>query len=151
MKTTIFPRLAAAVLMVGISVGLAGAPTAALAKDKHSQEEILKKKKAQSGQQSGQKTQAGQKSQASKHKPDSKPQSNSKQQHKTPAKNAHANPDWKHKGGKMPKNFRGEPVDYRKHNLKQPPKGYQWVRHNNDYVLIAISTGIVSAIINATR
>ncbi|WP_346915646.1 RcnB family protein [uncultured Roseibium sp.] len=60
-------------------------------------------------------------------------------------------PNWKKKGGQMPQNARGPQVDYRQHNLKKPPEGYRWVRNGDDFVLIAITTGIISAIVNATR
>lgn len=51
----------------------------------------------------------------------------------------------------MPKQSFGPQVDYKKHNLKKPPEGYRWVRHGDDFVLIAITTGIISAIIKATH
>jgi Ni/Co efflux regulator RcnB len=38
-------------------------------------------------------------------------------------------------------------VDWRSHHLRQPPSGYEWVQNGNDYVLIAISSGIVAGII----
>lgn len=38
-------------------------------------------------------------------------------------------------------------VDWRSHHLRQPPNGYEWVQNGNDYVLIAIGSGIVAGII----
>lgn len=44
-------------------------------------------------------------------------------------------------------------VDYRKYRgLRAPPRGYRWVRSDNDAVLIAISSGIIASVIaNAIR
>ncbi|MFD1695613.1 RcnB family protein [Roseibium aestuarii] len=58
---------------------------------------------------------------------------------------------WRHKGGKMPKASIGAEVDYRKHGLRKPPAGHRWVRHGNDYVLVAIGTGIIASIIAVTH
>jgi len=33
--------------------------------------------------------------------------------------------------------------DYRHYRLRHPPRGYRWVRANNDYLLVAIATGII--------
>ncbi|MBD8892414.1 RcnB family protein [Roseibium litorale] len=149
----IWSRAAAAMLAVCVSASLAGAPSIAAAKDKPTQEELLLKKKKQQHQ----KQQGEQKAHASKpagklsgEKLKKQQKVEAQQKMKKPASHAAA-ADWKRTGGTMPKKFRGAPVDYKKHHLKQPPKGYKWVRHNNDYVLVAISTGIVSAIISATR
>jgi Ni/Co efflux regulator RcnB len=38
-------------------------------------------------------------------------------------------------------------VDWRHHHLRQPPSGYEWVQNGNDYVLIAIGSGIIASII----
>jgi Ni/Co efflux regulator RcnB len=29
------------------------------------------------------------------------------------------------------------------HGLRRPPRGYQWVQNGSDYVLVAITTGII--------
>ena len=44
-------------------------------------------------------------------------------------------------------------VDYRKYRgLRAPPRGYRWVRSDNDAVLVAIGTGIIASVIaNAIR
>ncbi|MBZ8134516.1 hypothetical protein CLD20_14645 [Afifella sp. IM 167] len=39
--------------------------------------------------------------------------------------------------------------DYRARGLKAPPKGYHWVRDGDEYLMVAISTGIVSAIVRS--
>ena len=38
-------------------------------------------------------------------------------------------------------------VDYRRYNLRQPPRGYEWRRQNNQFVLAAITTGVIASII----
>ena len=54
---------------------------------------------------------------------------------------------WK-KGNRLPPNYRGHVVNnYSHYKLRQPPRGYHWVKVNNDYMLISIATGIISSII----
>lgn len=55
---------------------------------------------------------------------------------------------WRH-GEKLPASYRGKAyvVDYRHYGLKAPPRGYQYVRVNNDVVLAAIATGVISSVI----
>ncbi|MDP2023256.1 MAG: RcnB family protein [Hydrogenophaga sp.] len=38
-------------------------------------------------------------------------------------------------------------ADYRGHRLAPPPRGHQWVQVGSDYVLIAITTGLIANII----
>ena len=38
-------------------------------------------------------------------------------------------------------------VDYRQHHLRQPPRGYEWRERNGEYVLAAITTGLIFSII----
>lgn len=38
-------------------------------------------------------------------------------------------------------------VDHRGHRLAPPPRGHQWVQVGSDYVLIAITTGLIANII----
>ncbi|MFA1626815.1 RcnB family protein [Rhizobium mongolense] len=40
--------------------------------------------------------------------------------------------------------------DYRRYRLSAPPRGYRWVRVDNEFLLIGVTSGIVSSII-ATR
>ncbi|MEO9340426.1 RcnB family protein [Mesorhizobium sp. SB112] len=55
---------------------------------------------------------------------------------------------WK-KGGKY--GGQGSAVsDHRQHNLKAPPKGHRWVRDGNDFILVAIGTGIIASITSNT-
>lgn len=39
--------------------------------------------------------------------------------------------------------------DYRRYRLSAPPRGYRWVRADNNYILIGITSGIISSIIAA--
>jgi Ni/Co efflux regulator RcnB len=38
-------------------------------------------------------------------------------------------------------------VDYRQHNLRQPPDGYEWRESGGQYVLAAVATGVIASII----
>ena len=42
-------------------------------------------------------------------------------------------------------------VDYRAHHLRAPPRGYQWVRADNDYALVALTTGLIASIVAANH
>jgi Ni/Co efflux regulator RcnB len=45
-----------------------------------------------------------------------------------------------------------QPIDYRQHNLRRPPRGYEWRQSNGQYILGAVATGLIaSAIINSGR
>ena len=37
--------------------------------------------------------------------------------------------------------------NWHEHNLRAPPRGYRWVRSGNDFVLVAITTGIIADIL----
>ncbi len=37
--------------------------------------------------------------------------------------------------------------DYRRYRLAPPPRGYRWVRADNEYLLIGVTSGIISSII----
>ncbi|WP_454849741.1 RcnB family protein [Rhizobium binxianense] len=37
--------------------------------------------------------------------------------------------------------------DYRRYRLSAPPRGYRWVKADNDFLLIGITSGIISSII----
>ena len=41
------------------------------------------------------------------------------------------------------------PVDYRSHHLRAPPQGYAWRESNGQYVLAAVTTGVIASIILA--
>lgn len=42
-------------------------------------------------------------------------------------------------------------VDYRAHHLRAPPRGYQWVRVDDNYALVALTTGLIASIIASGR
>ncbi|MDE1158413.1 MAG: RcnB family protein [Neorhizobium sp.] len=39
--------------------------------------------------------------------------------------------------------------DYRRYRLSSPPRGYHWVRADNQYLLIGVTSGLISSIITA--
>jgi Ni/Co efflux regulator RcnB len=45
---------------------------------------------------------------------------------------------------------RYERVDYRRYHLRQPPRGYEWRRVDNNYVLAAVATGLIASVIAAS-
>ncbi|MDR3500745.1 MAG: RcnB family protein [Parvibaculum sp.] len=59
---------------------------------------------------------------------------------------AHRN--WK-RGQKLPYAYRdrGYVVDYRAYRLSQPPRGYQWIRVNNNVYLVQQSNGLIAQIV----
>ena len=38
-------------------------------------------------------------------------------------------------------------VDYRQHNLRRPPRGYEWRESNGQFILAAVATGVIASII----
>jgi Ni/Co efflux regulator RcnB len=58
---------------------------------------------------------------------------------------------WYRQGGRVPENYRGGGYvvnDWRHSRLREPPRGYHYVRSDNgDFLLVAISTGIIASII----
>lgn len=58
---------------------------------------------------------------------------------------------WYKRGGHVPAQYRGGTYvvsDWRARHLRQPPRGYHYVRSDNgDFLLVAISTGIIASII----
>ena len=56
-----------------------------------------------------------------------------------------------HKGERLPAEYRTKVYvveDYNSYRLRQPPRGYHWVRVDNDVVLTAIATGVVLEVVN---
>jgi Ni/Co efflux regulator RcnB len=54
------------------------------------------------------------------------------------------------RGGRLPDEYRGSRYvvnDWRGRHLSAPPRGYQWVQANNDYVLAAIATGLIAQVL----
>jgi Ni/Co efflux regulator RcnB len=39
------------------------------------------------------------------------------------------------------------PVDYRRHHLRQPPRGYEWRESNGRYVMAAVATGVIASML----
>ena len=58
---------------------------------------------------------------------------------------------WYKRGGHVPQQYRGGDyivTDWHARHLRQPPRGYQYVRSDNgDFLLVAISTGIIASIL----
>jgi Ni/Co efflux regulator RcnB len=55
-----------------------------------------------------------------------------------------------HRGEQLPSAYRSKSyvVNYHTYGLRAPPRGYQYVRVNNDVVLTAITTGIIASVIS---
>lgn len=54
--------------------------------------------------------------------------------------------------GERVRGYHYEHVDWRYHHLRRPPRGYDWVRADDgEFLLVAISTGIVASIILNSR
>ena len=56
------------------------------------------------------------------------------------------------RGERLPSSYysnRGHYVDYRRHHLRQPPRGYQWVQVDNNYALVALTSGLIASIISS--
>ena len=60
---------------------------------------------------------------------------------------------WYRRGGRMPAEYRSrqyEVTDWRADHLRQPPRGYRWVRSDNgDFLMVAVTTGIIASILLA--
>jgi Ni/Co efflux regulator RcnB len=53
------------------------------------------------------------------------------------------------RGERLPASYRTRDhyVDYRAHHLRAPPRGYRWVQADNNYALVAITSGLIASII----
>ncbi|MEB2231118.1 RcnB family protein [Xanthomonas campestris pv. campestris] len=52
------------------------------------------------------------------------------------------------RGERLAPDHRGNRVaDYRKHHLNTPPRGHEWRRVDNTYVLIAVATGLIASVV----
>ena len=61
--------------------------------------------------------------------------------------------NWR-KGGRIDRSDwnRGQRVsDYRRYKLQRPPRGYEWRRVDNNYVLAAAATGLIAALVLANQ
>jgi Ni/Co efflux regulator RcnB len=58
---------------------------------------------------------------------------------------------WYKKGGHVPAEYNGgnyAVADWRANHLRQPPRGYHYVRSDNgDFLLVAVTTGVIASII----
>jgi Ni/Co efflux regulator RcnB len=55
-----------------------------------------------------------------------------------------------YRGDRFPAEYRSRHYvvnDWRSHRLSAPPSGHQWVQSGNDYVLIAVATGIIAQLL----
>ena len=55
-----------------------------------------------------------------------------------------------YRGGRLPPSYRSRQYvvdDWRGHRLSAPPRGYHWVQAGGDYVLVAITTGVILSIL----
>jgi Ni/Co efflux regulator RcnB len=59
------------------------------------------------------------------------------------------------RGQRLPSAYyqdRSHYVDYRAHHLRAPPRGYRWVQtDDNNYAMVAITTGLIASLIAANR
>jgi len=46
---------------------------------------------------------------------------------------------------------RGEKVDWHQYHLRRPPSGYEWRLVDGNYVLAAISTGVIASVVIAAN
>lgn len=52
------------------------------------------------------------------------------------------------RGRELPRNYRRNVVrDYGRYQLRKPAWGQQWVRVNNDYLLISIASGVIASVV----
>ncbi len=59
------------------------------------------------------------------------------------------NPHWS-RGDRLPPEYRSNQYvvsDWKNSHLRKPPRGYHWVRANNQYVLAAVASGVIADII----
>ncbi|HEY2661365.1 MAG TPA: RcnB family protein [Caulobacteraceae bacterium] len=53
------------------------------------------------------------------------------------------------RGQILPPAYRGEVVnDYGRYHLRRPPRGYYWCRQGDDFVLVAMTTGLIFEVIS---
>ncbi|MDR2297957.1 MAG: RcnB family protein [Comamonas sp.] len=54
------------------------------------------------------------------------------------------------RGSRVPPQYRGYNYvvnDWRGHRLSAPPRGYHWIQNGNDYLLVAIATGVIASLV----
>lgn len=58
------------------------------------------------------------------------------------------------KGQRLDARYRGNDYyvsDWRRHGLRAPPRGYRWQKVNDQYVLAAVATGLITSVILANH
>ena len=79
-------------------------------------------------------------------------QDHQEQSHRSMSERGHSE-GWYKKGGHMPAEYRGGSYvvsDWKSEHLRAPPRGYHYVRSDNgDFILVAITTGVIASIIAA--
>jgi Ni/Co efflux regulator RcnB len=65
---------------------------------------------------------------------------------------ARPHPEW-HSGAHMNRGdwSHGQAVDYHQHHLRAPPRGYAWREVDGNYVLAAVTTGLILSVIAANH
>ncbi len=54
------------------------------------------------------------------------------------------------RGQILPPSYRGGVIsDYGRYHLRRPPRGYYWYRAGDDFVLVAVATGMIFDVIGA--
>ncbi|MFC5384590.1 RcnB family protein [Aquamicrobium segne] len=72
-----------------------------------------------------------------------------KQTVKKPKHHVHKRHDWK-RGQRYSDWRRHAPVrDYHRYGLKRPGPGQQWIKVDNDYLLLSLATGLIAGVIAA--
>lgn len=66
-------------------------------------------------------------------------------QYQHPQQHRQQKHSWR-KGERVPPQYRQQHIDYRRHGLKKPPRGQEWVRVDNNYALISAATGLIVAL-----
>jgi Ni/Co efflux regulator RcnB len=66
--------------------------------------------------------------------------------------NGSGHSDWR-RGGRIQHTDwnRGQRVDWRRHHLRQPPRGYEWRQVDGQYVMAAAATGLIASILAANH
>jgi Ni/Co efflux regulator RcnB len=69
-----------------------------------------------------------------------------------PRGHANGHHNWR-RGDRIGRNDwnRYERVDWRRHHLRAPPRGYEWREVDGNYVLAAAATGLIASIIAASQ
>ena len=67
------------------------------------------------------------------------------------AKRMGAGPDHKWvKGSRVPAQYRSQHYvvhDWQRHGLQRPGRGQQWIQNGNDYLLVAVASGVIASMV----